>query len=102
MGSQAFLVTKPSAADPWRMVVDYRYVNTVTKEFPYPLPLTEDLICKESQNRIRSISDLESGFQQMHFPAENTAVTAFVTPWSNDHLLVLPMGIKQAPVSFRD
>ena len=48
-GSQAFLVTKPSAEDPWRMVVDYRYVNTVTKDFPYPLPLIEDLVIKESQ-----------------------------------------------------
>ena len=68
-GSQAFLVTKPTAEktiESWRMVVDYRYVNQVTKDFPYPLPLIEDLICKESRNRLWSIFDLESGFHQMH------------------------------------
>ena len=34
-GSQAFLVTKPTTniKDAWRMVVDYRYVNLVTKNF---------------------------------------------------------------------
>ena len=100
-GSQAFLVTKPSVADPWRMVVDYRYVNTVTKDFPYPLPLIEDLICKESQYRIWSIFDPESEFHQMHLVPESRAVTAFVTPWINYHLLVLPMGIKQAPALFQ-
>ena len=48
-GSQAFLVTKPGpkSVENWRMVVDYRYVNTVTKDFPYPLPLIKDLICKK-------------------------------------------------------
>jgi hypothetical protein len=32
---------------------------------------------------------------------ESRAVTAFVTPWSNYHLLVLPRGIKQAPALFK-
>ena len=102
-GSQAFLVSKPSTnkQDAWRMVVDYRYVNTVTKDFPYPLPLIEYLICKESQNRTWSIFDLESGLHQMHLDPESRALTAFVTPWSNYQWLVLPMGIKQAPALFQ-
>ena len=60
-GSQAFLVPKPvmTKLEDWRMVVDYRYVNLCTKDFPYPLPLIEDLICKESHNRLWSIFDLE-------------------------------------------
>ena len=104
-GSQAFLVTKPgvtqNVSDLWRMVVDYRYVNTVTKDFPYPLPLIEDLICKEAKNRIWSIFDLESGFHQMHLEASSRYLTAFVTPWCTYHWLVLPMGIKQAPALFQ-
>ena len=47
--AQAFLVPKPP--DPigkkqWRLVVDYRYLNIQTKEYPFPLPLIEDLIWK--------------------------------------------------------
>jgi hypothetical protein len=100
-GSQAFLVGKPTVADAWRMVVDYRYVNTVTKDFPYPLPLIEDLICKESHNRLWSIFDLETGFHQMHLDEASRPVTAFVTPWGNYQWTVLPMGIKQAPALFQ-
>ena len=73
------------------MVVDYRYVNTVTKDFPYPLPLIEDLICKEAHNRLWSIFDLESGFHQMHLEQGSRPVTSFVTPWGVYQWTVLPM-----------
>ena len=102
-GSQAFLVFKPSVekSDAWRMVVDYRYVNQVTKDFPFPLPLIEDLICKEAKNRLWSIFDLETGFHQMHLAEDSRAVTAFVTPWGCYQWTVLPMGMKQAPALFQ-
>ena len=83
------------------MVIDYRYVNSVTKDFPYPSPLIEDFLCKESKNRICSIFDLESGFHQMHLDPSSRAVIAFMTPWGNYHWKVLPMGIKQAPALFQ-
>ena len=56
-GSQAFLVTKTRLhkKDAWRMVVEYRYVNTVTQDLPYSMPLIGYLICKEAQNRLWSI-----------------------------------------------
>ena len=81
--------------------MDYRYVNQVTKDFPFPLPLIEDLICKEARNRIWSIFDLETGFHQMHLAEDSRAVTAFVTPWGCYQWTVLPMGMKQAPALFQ-
>ena len=46
--AQAFLVLKPIDArmlleKQWRTVLDYRYLNTQTKDDPFPLPLIEDL-----------------------------------------------------------
>ena len=40
--AQAFLVPKPPSSDgtkQWRLVVDYRYLNSQSKDYPYPLPL---------------------------------------------------------------
>ena len=40
--AQAFLVTKPRSSDgtkQWRLVVDYRYLNSQSKDYPYPLHL---------------------------------------------------------------
>ncbi len=81
--AQAFLVPKP--ADPtkkekqWRLVVDYRYLNTQTKDDPFPLPLIEDLVYKQARNSIWTIFDLEDGFHQMHLAPASQELTAFVT-----------------------
>jgi hypothetical protein len=55
--SRAFLVPKPNGK--WRLVVDYRYLNTVIKGCPYPLPVIEDQLLKQSGNVLWSLIDLE-------------------------------------------
>ena len=53
--AQAFVVPKPDTPDhqkQWRMVVDYRYLNSQTKDDPFPLPLIENLIGKQAENRL--------------------------------------------------
>ena len=67
--AQAFVVPKPDTPDhkkQWRMVVDYRYLNSQTKDDPFLLPLIENLIGRQAENKLWSISDLEDGFHQMH------------------------------------
>jgi hypothetical protein len=103
--AQAFLVPKP--ADPtkkekqWRLVVDYRYLNTQTKDDPFPLPLIEDLVYKQARNSIWTIFDLEDGFHQMHLAPASQELTAFVTSQGLFHWTVLPMGVKNGPAMFQ-
>ena len=102
--SQAFVVPKPPNAKgekQWRLVLDYRYLNSQTKDDPFPLPLIEDLITKQSLNRLWSIFDLEDGFHQMHLHPDSRELTAFVTPHGVYHWTVLPMGVKNGPAMFQ-
>ena len=102
--SQAFVVPKPNNAKgekQWRLVLDYRYLNSQTKDDPFPLPLIEDLITKQSMNRLWSIFDLEDGFHQMHLHPESQEYTAFVTPHGIYQWTVLPMGVKNGPAMFQ-
>lgn len=102
--SQAFVVPKPpdsTGKKQWRLVLDYRYLNSQTKDDPFPLPLIEDLITKQSKNRIWSIFDLEDGFHQMHLHPESQEYTAFVTPHGIYQWTVLPMGVKNGPAMFQ-
>ena len=81
--AQAFVVPKPTSPDgtkQWKMVVDYRYLNTQTRDDPFPLPLIENLIGRQADNRLWSIFDLEDGFHQMHLDVDHWHLTAFVTP----------------------
>ena len=102
--SQAFVVPKPakmSGEKQWRLVLDYRYLNSQTKDDPFPLPLIEDLITRQSVNCIWSIFDLEDGFHQMHLHPESQEYTAFVTPNGVYQWTVLPMGVKNGPAMFQ-
>ena len=61
--SRAFVVPKPGGK--WRLVIDYRHLNSQIKDFTFPLPYIEDKTLEEGKNFICSIFDLEDGFHQM-------------------------------------
>ena len=85
----------------WRLVVDYRYLNSQTKYYPFPLLIIEDLIAKQTINKLWSIFDLEDGFHQMHLHPDSYECTAFVTSKGVYHWTVLPMGVKNGPSMFQ-
>ena len=101
--AQAFVVPKPDTPNhqkQWRMVVDYRYLNSHTKDDPFPLPLIENVIGKQAKNRLWSIFDLEDWFHQMHLDEASWHLTAFVTQWGTYEFTVLHMGVKNGPAMF--
>jgi putative transposase len=102
--AQAFLVPKPAGPDgkkDWRLVVDYRYLNSQTKNYGFHIPIIEDLINKQALNSLWSIFDLQDGFHQMHLHPDSRECTAFVTSRGVYHWTVLPMGVKNGPAMFQ-
>ena len=79
----------------------YRYLNSQTKDDPFPLSLLEDLVYKQARNAILTIFDLEDGFHQMHLAPISQELTAFVTSQGLYHWTVLPMGVKNGPAMFQ-
>ena len=65
----------------WRLVIDYRYLNSQTVDDSFPLPVIEDLITGQALNNIWSLFDLQDGFHQMHLHPCSQALNVFVTPW---------------------
>ena len=85
----------------WRLVIDYRYLNSQSTDDSFPLPVIEDLITGQAPNNIWSLFDLQDGFHQMHLHPDCQVLTAFVTPWGVYMWLVLPMGVKNGPAMFQ-
>ena len=81
--------------------MDYLYLNSQSKDDPFPLPLIEDLLHKQCMNRVWNIFDLENGFHQMHLAGDCGECTAFITPRGLFHWTVLPMGVKNGPAMFQ-
>ena len=58
--ARAFCVPKPGGK--WRLVINYRYVNSQIDGEQYPLPVIDDIFLKQAKNAIWSICHLEHGF----------------------------------------
>ena len=62
--SRGFLVPKPDGK--WRLVIDYRYVNTQRHGHEFPLPVIEDMLLRQQANRLWTLLDLEEGLNKRH------------------------------------
>ena len=59
--------------------VDYRALNTVTKQDAFPLPRVDDLLDQLGETRYFSSLDLASGYWQIRVHPESQSKTAFIT-----------------------
>ena len=98
--SRGFLVPKPGT-NKWRLVIDYRYVNTQLRGCEFPLPVIEDLFVKQAGNQLWTLLDLEDGFRQMPLSECSRQYTAFCTPFGVFEWRVLPVGVKVGPQAFQ-
>ena len=76
--ARAFLVPKPGGK--WRLVIDYRHLNSCLEGKSFPLPVIEDQLTNEQGNFLYSLIDLEDGFHQMHLEEDSKHLTEFCTP----------------------
>ena len=89
--SPAFLV--PKAGGDYRMVVDYRKVNSKIVFDSYPMPTIEQAFEQFGGAVVFSVLDLNSAYYQILLSHKSRRVTAFCTPFGLFEFNKLPMGI---------
>lgn len=85
----------------WRLVCDYRKLNTVTIANQYPLPDIDGLIDQMAESTVFSTADLFTGFHQIPCDPETKQKVAITTDFGQFTWTAMPMGGKNAPAVFQ-
>jgi len=84
-----------------RFCVDYRRLNSVTKQDSYPLPLIDNCLNALSGSSWYSTLDLRSGYYNIPIAEEDRDKSAFVTRSGCYRFTVMPFGLTCAPSVFQ-
>ena len=84
----------------WRLCIDYRQLNSITKKDAYPLPRIDDSIDALSGSTYFSTLDLVSGYWQVKMSADAAEKAAFCTRGGLWQPSRLSFGLTSAPATF--
>ena len=83
------------------MCIDFREINKVTVNNPFPLPRTEDLLEKLSESKYITTLDLTKGYYQIKCAAKTRNKTAFMVGNNKYEFTRMPFGTKNASGVFQ-
>lgn len=99
-----FVKKKSSEKNPtnvkYRMVVDYRLLNSLTESYKICLPKISDIIQSISGKQYYTVLDLKSAFFQIKLKEEDKEKLAFSSELGNFHPCRLPQGAKNSTSYF--
>lgn len=94
-----FLVPKAKPGE-YRLCVNFKFLNSVTKGHRHPLPLIPDLFQKLKGSNYFSTLDFNQGFLMFDVAEEDRYKTAFSTDKSHYEFCRVPFGIAAGPTHF--
>ena len=77
------------------------WINAVTVNNRYPLPLISELLDRLNGAKVFSKIDLKDGYYRIRVREGDEWKTAFRTRYGHYEFLVLPMGLTNSPATFQ-
>ena len=84
----------------WRVCIDYRRLNEVTRKDHFPLPFIDQLLERFSGYPFYCFLDGYSGYFQIEIAPENQEKTTFTCPFGTYAYRRMPFGLCNAPATF--
>ena len=86
----------------WRVCIDYRRLNEVTRKDHFPLPFIDQLLERVFGHPFYCFLDGYSGYFQIEIAPEDQEKTTFTCPFGTYAYKRMPFGLCNAPPPFRD
>ncbi|RVW81617.1 Retrovirus-related Pol polyprotein from transposon 297 [Vitis vinifera] len=85
----------------WRVCIDYRKLNTVTRKDHFPLPSWIKSLREVSRHPFYCFLDGYSGYFQIEIAVEDQEKTTFTCPFGTYAYRRMPFGLCNAPATFQ-
>ena len=85
----------------WRMCIDYRKLNAVTRKDDFPLPFLDQVLERVAGHEYYCILDGYSRYCQIEIALEDQEKTTFTCPFGTFAFRRMPFGLCNAPVTFQ-
>ena len=85
----------------WRVCIDYRRLNEVTRKDHFPLPFMDQLLERISSQPFYCFLDGYSGYFQIEIVAEDQEKTTFTCPFGTYAYRRMPFGLCNSPATFQ-
>ena len=85
----------------WRMIVDYRRLNFITKFDCFPLPRLDEALDAFSGFTVFSLLDLAMAYHQVAVKPADVEKTAFITHVGFFEMAKMPFGFCNAPSTYQ-
>ena len=85
----------------WRMCIDYRKLNKVTRKDHFPLPFIDQVLERLANFSFFCYLDGLSGFYQIPIHPEDQSKTTFTCPYGTFAFRRMPFGLCNAPATFQ-
>jgi len=85
----------------WRMCIDYRKLNSMTKKDHFPLPFMDQILERVAGHEFYCFLDGYSGYNQIEIALEDQEKTTFTCLFGTFAYRRMPFGLYNAPATFQ-